>query len=216
MVSLPRSSRTEVAALSPADARAVLDAVKGDAIEPLVLLSIATGLRQGEALGLRWSDLDLDAGTATVRHALQRIAGGAPTLVEPKTAKSRRTVSLPSTVTALLRAHRTSRLTARLRAGERWIDGDYVFTTALGAPLDGVNLTHRLQRLIASAGLPRLRWHDLRHGAASLLLAQGVHPRVVMEMLGHSTIALTMNTYSHVIPALEREAAERMEEALTG
>jgi integrase len=102
----------------------------------------------------------------------------------------------------------------RLLAGSRWQETGLVFTTAIGTPLDGGSVTHRFQRMLERAGLPRLRFHDLRHACASLLLAQGVHPRVVMEILGHSQISLTMNTYSHVIPALQREAAERMDAVL--
>ena len=137
-------------------------------------------------------------------------------LVEPKTSRSRRRIALPASVAVLLREHRKAQLQARLWAGTRWQEGDFVFTTSVGTPMDGADVTRRFQRLLAAAGLPRMRFHDLRHGAASLLLAQGVHARVVMEMLGHSTIALTMKTYSHVIPELQREAADQMEAVLGG
>jgi integrase len=102
----------------------------------------------------------------------------------------------------------------RLAAGERWIDHDLVFPSQLGTLADGPNVTHRFRRLLNKAGLPPMRFHDLRHACASLLLVQGVHPRVVMEALGHSQISLTMNTYSHVLPALQREAADKMEAVL--
>ena len=213
LVDLPRVDRDEVRALSPADARAIFSAVHGDRLEPLVVLTLATGLRQGEALGLRWQDVDLDAGAIHVRHALLRM-GSKVELVEPKTKRSRRRIAIPASVVALLREHRKRQLQDRLCAGTRWQDGDYVFTSSIGTPMDGADVTRRFQRLLAAASLPRMRFHDLRHGAASLLLAQGVHARVVMEMLGHSTIALTMNTYSHVIPELQREAADKMEAVL--
>ena len=213
-VDLPRLNRTEVRALSPSDARLILDAVEGDRIGPLVSVGLATGLRLGELLGLRWRDVDVDGGSLRVRHTLQRLRGRGPQLAEPKTARSRRTIVLGPTVIAALKARRTQQLQERLWAGSRWREGDFVFSTTVGTPMIAGDVTARFQRLLRAADLPRMRIHDLRHGAASLLLSQGVHPRVVMQILGHSTIALTMNTYSHVIPALERDAADLMEIAL--
>jgi integrase len=210
LVDLPRVQRKHVTAISPADARAILAAVKGDRLEPLVTVTLGTGLRQGEALGLRWQDVDLEAGELEVRHALQRMSGSVE-LVEPKTDRSRRRIALAPYVVTVLREHRKRQLQERLWAGSRWQEGDFVFTSSIGTPMTGGDVTKRFQGLLAAAGLPRIRFHDLRHGAASLLLAKGVHPRVVMEMLGHSTIALTMNVYSHVIPELQREAADQME-----
>jgi integrase len=178
------------------------------------MLALAAGLRQGEALGLHWQDVDLDAGTLRVRVALQRLEGRGLQTVEPKTARSRRSIALPPQVIESLRAHKSRQAQERLLAGSRWQDSGFVFTTATGTPLEGSSVTHRFQKLLRRAGLPHLRFHDLRHACASLLLAQGVHPRVVMETLGHSQISLTMNTYSHVIPALQRDATERMDAIL--
>ena len=158
---------------------------------------------------------DLEARSLVVRRVLQRIDGKLQ-FFETKTARSRRTVSLPKTIVADLRAHRLRQLEERLWAGSRWQEHGLVFTTTIGTPLDGSNVTHRLQAILERAGLPRMRFHDLRHAAASLLLARGVSPRVVMELLGHSQISLTLNTYSHVIPALLSAAADQMEHVLTG
>jgi integrase len=213
LVDPPRVPRYEVRPMTPEQARVFLDAARGHRHEALYTVALAVGLRQGEALGLRWEDIDLDAGTLAVRHALQRV-GGKLQLVEPKTRLSRRTIALPPLVVGALRAHRTRQLEERLWAGSRWREQNYVFTTSIGTPLDGTNVTHHLQAMLSAAGLPKQRFHDLRHACASLLLAQGVHPRVVMETLGHSQISLTMNTYSHVIPSLQRDAADRMEEML--
>lgn len=210
-----RVPRYELTPLDPAQARRLLDVIRGDRLEALYTVALAVGLRQGEALGLRWEDVDLDAGMMNVRHALQRVDGRL-VLVEPKSHTSRRTIALPAGTVAALREHRRRQLEERVLAGRRWQDQDLTFTTTIGTPLDGTAVTKRFQRLLAYAGLPRQRFHDLRHACASLLLAQGVHPRVVMEVLGHSQISLTMNTYSHVIPALQREAADRMEALLAG
>ena len=121
---------------------------------------------------------------------------------------------MPPIVISALRSHRVRQTMERLAAGERWVDLDLVFPSWRGTLADGPNITHRFHKLLERAELPTMRFHDLRHACASLLLAQGVHPRVVMETLGHSQISLTMNTYSHVLPALQREAANQMEAIL--
>jgi len=204
LASPPRVAHREIESWDATQVRTFLDAIRGHRLEALFTVAVTTGLRQGELLGLRWSDVDLSGGTLTVRHALQRVEGRLQ-LVETKTAKSRRTVPLPELA---LRALRTVQ--------EGPIIGTHLFTTPSGSPLYGTAVYRDFLDVIAAAGLPRIRFHSLRHTAASLLLAQGAHPRVVMEMLGHSTIALTMNTYSHVIPALERDAADRMNAILIG
>ncbi len=211
----PRVPRRDVRPLTPDQARIFLDAIRGERLEALYIVALGVGLRQGQILGLGWEDVDLEGSVLTVRHALQRVDGRL-VLVEPKSATSRRVVALPAFVREALRAHRTRQLHDRLLAGSRWHDDPraLVFTTTVGTPLDGIAVTRRFQAHLAGAGLRRQRFHDLRHACASLLLAQGVSPRVVMETLGHSQISLTLNTYSHVIPALGRAAAERMDEAL--
>jgi integrase len=171
------------------------------------------GLRQGEALGLRWQDVDLEAGTLRVEHGLQRI-GGRLQLVPTKSTRSRRTVLVPTLVTDALRAHRTRQLEERLLAGGRWHDGGYVFSSTIGTPIDAAELRRAFAAILRRAGLPVIRFHDLRHSAASLMLAQGVAARVVMETLGHSSYSLTMDTYSHVLPALQRQAADAMDRLL--
>jgi integrase len=213
LVDPPRVPSFEVRPLTPDQARLFLDAAAGNRLGALFVVALALGLRQGEVLGLSWEDIDLQARTLTVRRSLQRI-DGVLRLVEPKTSRSRRMLTVPTLVVDALRAHRTRQLEERLWAGARWREYDLVFTSTIGTPLDGTNVTHRLHILLEQAGLPRQRFHDLRHACASLLLAQGVHPRVVMETLGHSQISLTMNTYSHVMPDLKSEAAERMQAIL--
>ncbi len=213
LVDGPRVPHRDVQPLSPDEAKGLLEAAGNHRLGALFSVALAVGLRQGEALGLGWNDIDLDAGALTVRKTLQRVAGSF-VFGEPKTVRSRRTIALPAVAVSALRTHRTRQMEERLAAGPLWEDVGLVFTTATGRPLQGSNVTRAFQQLLAGAGLRRQRFHDLRHSCASLLLAQGVHPRVVMEILGHSQIALTMNTYSHVLPPLQREAAARMDEAL--
>jgi integrase len=146
-----------------------------------------------------------------VRRASQRIPHQGTQLVETKTARSRRTLVVPPIVISALRAHRAQQAVERLAAGEDWVDLDLVFPSERGTLADGPNITHRFHKLLERAELPPMRFHDPRHACASLLLVQGVRPRVVMETLGPSQISLTMNAYSHVLPSLQREAAHRME-----
>jgi integrase len=213
LVDPPRATKPEMRPLDPSEARRLLDAVRGDRLEALYAVALALGLCQGEALGLRWQDVDLDAGILQVRVALQRIRGGEPRLVEPKTRQSRRVLPLPSSIAAHLRAHRTRQGEDRRAAGDAWQGErwDLVFCTGDGRPLDARHVVRYFKAHLKKAGLPDIRFHDLRHSCASLLIAQGVHPRVVMELLGHSTIALTMNTYAHVLPEAQRQAAAVIE-----
>ncbi|HSH77958.1 MAG TPA: site-specific integrase [Herpetosiphonaceae bacterium] len=217
LVDPPHYQPPEVQPFTPEEAQAFLVAAKGDRLEALYTVVLAVGLREGEALGLRWEDVDLTKGLIRVRKQVQRIDGKLQ-LKDIKTAKRKRsrTVSLPPVLLAALRSHRTRQLEERLLAGGRWRDWDLVFPSTIGTPLDARNVLRRFQKLVATAGLPHQRFHDLRHCCASLLLAQGVPPRVVMEILGHSDIRLTMNTYAHVMPVLQREAADLMEAFLTG
>ncbi|MGA2513933.1 MAG: tyrosine-type recombinase/integrase [Candidatus Limnocylindrales bacterium] len=214
LVDGPRVRRAEIHPLTPDEARQLLASVRGSRDEALYTVAIAMGLRQGEALALRWSDVDLDAGALTVRHTLQRLDRKAE-LMEPKTPKSRRTLSMPAPVLTALRDHRRRQLEERLAMGEDWQDLDFVFASGIGTPLDASAVTHRYQRTLLAAGLPRQRFHDTRHACASFLLAQGVPLRVVQEILGHSRISTTADVYAHVLPTLQKDAADRMGELLS-
>jgi integrase len=193
--------------------RAFLSAVQGERWEALYTVALACGLRRGEALGLRWGDVDLDAGTIAVRNAWIMV-GSRPRLEALKTERSRRTLALPAVATASLRAHRTRQLEERLRAGDEWTERGFVFTSYMGSPVGPRNLDRHFKRMLAKAGVSDRRLYDLRHACATLLLVQGVPMRTVMELLGHSTIVLTMNTYTHVVAEVKREAADRMNDLL--
>lgn len=181
----------------------------------LYITALGTGLRQGELLGLRWEDVDLDAGRVRVRHTLANV-GGTLTLLEPKTERSRRNVMLPDSVTAALRAHRTRQRMERLVAGSRWVDSGHVFTSTIGTPLHAATVTRAFQAALARAGLPHSRFHDLRHAAATFLLARGMTLEDVKNLLGHSSITLTSNTYGHVLEQRQRQVAQAMDAVLGG
>ena len=173
-------------------------------------VALALGLRQGEALGLKWDAVDVEGRTLNVRVALQRV-GGEWKLAEPKSLRSCRAIALPEVVLAAFKSHRVQQLKDRLAAGQRWQDLGFVFTSSVGTPLEPSNVTKKFRKLLVSAKMPLIRFHDLRHTAATFLLAQGVDARTIMETLGHSQISLMLNTYSHVLPSLQREAARKMD-----
>ena len=214
-VELPRSRRFNIQPLTPAEARTFLESIRGDRLQALYSVALTMGLRQGEALGLRWSDVDLDLGYLRITKQLQRV-DGVLQRVELKTERSRRTLVLPASILQGLRDHRRQQVEERLASGGEWKESGFVFTTPEGLPLEGTTVTRHFHRHLDRAGLEQRRFHDLRHSCATLLLVQGVSPRVVMDVLGHSEIAMTMNTYSHVVPELRRDAADRMEELLNG
>ncbi len=214
LVDGPRVPRRPASVLNPDEARRFLEAARGHRLGALYTVALSLGLRQGEALGLRWSDVDLDKRVLRVQGALQRVPGAGLALVEAKTATSNRVVVLPTVCVDVLRDQRVRQVQDRLVAGSRWEETGLVFTSGVGTGLDGGMVTKSLQRLLVDSDLPRLRFHDLRHSAASLLMAQGVPPRVVMEVLGHSRFGMTMDVYTHVFPALLEGAADAMDRTL--
>jgi integrase len=177
-------------------------------------VALALGLRQSEALALQWKDIDLLTGTLTVRRSIHRVKGGGLIYEEPKTRCSQRTLALPVPLVAELGRHKAVQLGEQMLAGSDWHDEDLVFAQSNGRPIDKKADHDDWTRLLQSAGVRHVRLHDGRHTAATLLLSEGVHPRVVMEVLGHSQMRTTTDIYSHVMPALGRDAADRMGKAL--
>lgn len=209
----PTVAHREAAVLTPDQAQTLLETVRTERLFALYAVAMAAGLRRGEALALRWTDVDFDAGTLRVTRTLSRVSAGL-VFTAPKTARGRRTIPLPAALFAELRAHRVRQASERLAAGSVWQEHGLVFPSATGTPMDPRNAHRAFTTAAARAGLPGVSLHVLRHTCASLLLAQGVHPRVVMETLGHSGISVTMDVYAHVMPQQQREAAERMAGAL--
>lgn len=203
--------------LNTVDLRRLIAAAEHHPVGPAVAVAATTGLRQGELLGLSWADVRLTApASLTVRRSLARSYGGDGwELAEPKTARSRRTVNLPTAAVAALHAAKARQDVARTAAGSAWQDTPgLVFTDAVGRPLRGYNLTREFHALLEATGLPSIPFHALRHTAATAMLTAGVPLRVVADVLGHSTITITANIYAGVVPELRREAAEAMDRAL--
>lgn len=211
----PRVVRREVVALTPDQAKALLVASANHRLYPLIAVAISLGMRQGEILGLRWQDVDLERGVIRVQHALHR-AQKKWELTEPKSHKSHRAIKMPESLVPLLNSHRKRQLEARLVAGDRWKENGFVFSGLAGQPLEGTVLNRDVKGLLRAAGLPTVHFHALRHSCATLLLAQGVPARVVMEILGHSDVRLTLNTYSHVVEQLQDVAASKTDAVLFG
>ena len=208
----------EVRALTLDRAQALLRAVEGDRLAAVFHVALGLGLRQSEALGLRWSDVDLSEGSMRIQRTLQRV-DGAYRFFDPKTPRSRRTIPIPPPVVRALRDHRARQLSERLKVGSAWQGetwGGLIFTNEIGEPLASFHVTGRFRSLLKAAGLPDMRYHDLRHGAATLMAAQGVPARVAMEVLGHSQISTTMEIYSHVADESQRDAVNRVADALWG
>jgi integrase len=168
-------------------------------------------LRQGELIALRWSDLDWETGVLSVQRQIQRIRGQGLVTTEPKSKKSRRSIALGTSTLDTLRRHRQLLRTQARLAGDAWQPNDLIFPSTIGTPIEPRNLYRHFRRLLDRAGLPAIRFHDLRHTSATLLLECGVHPKVVQERLGHSSINLTLDTYSHVAPHMQRRAADLIE-----
>ncbi|WP_137994228.1 tyrosine-type recombinase/integrase [Streptomyces vilmorinianum] len=208
----PRPRRFEP--LTAEEARQFLTAAEGHRLHALFELALHTGLRKGELLGLRWEDLDLDTGTAAIRRTLQRTTAGGLTTLPTKTRASERRIALPTRCVHSLKLHHEQQKTEREAAGTTWQHDGHVFTTAQGRPIDPTNLTRTFTTLLRKAGLRRIRFHDLRHSTATLLLEQGVELVVIKELLGHAHIGVTATVYAHVRLRLQRDAIDTLSTAL--
>lgn len=219
LVELPRQVRKEMRALSPAEASEFLKAASADRWGVLFAFALATGMRPEEYLGLQWKDVDLKTGIVIVRRALiWRSVGGGWYFGEPKTTRSRRSIPLPASTLRALLVHRRQQAEERLKAGAAYQQNDLVFATPEGGPLAPRNLKRRHFRpILERAKLPQdLRLYDLRHTCATLLLASNEHPKVVSERLGHASITLTLDVYSHVLPTMQEAASQKLESLLYG
>jgi len=211
---LPRITREEIDPLSPEEARCLLEAASGDRLEALYVLALNTGMRQGELLALKWDDVDLERGVLRVRRTLTHV-DKAFVLGEPKTKKSRRTIRLTSGAVQALEEHLSRQLEEMERMGSLYQPGGLIFATEAGTIINPSNLRNRsFKPLLKRAGLRPIRFHDLRHTCATLLLGKDVNPKIVSEMLGHASVSITLDIYSHLLPDMQEKAAKALEEAL--
>lgn len=211
-VTPPRPSRSEMKTLTSDQVRTLFTHTGGDRLHALWVVLVTTGMRLGEALGLAWDDIDFEAGSLTIRRALQRQRGNGLVLAPPKTRRSRRTIYPDLDTLRVLKSHRASQLAERMAAGPLWENASTIFTTGMGRMLDPGNVRETFGRRLKAAGLPDVRIHDLRHTAATYLFTQGKHPSEVQALLGHSTVTLTLDTYTHVLPQQSKETTACMSE----
>lgn len=208
-VTLPRLETSERPVLTPLQAQQLVQAVKDHQLEALFVVALTTGLRHGELRALKWRDLDLDQKALHVRHSASEISGYGTVESEPKSRKSRRTVALHDFVIEVLKNHRIAQLELRLKVGRAWRDLDLVFPSKTGYYFSKGTIYRNFYMILKDADLPKIRLHDLRHSAATILLAMGVHIKVVQEILGHSNVSLTLKVYGHVLPGMQAEAMQK-------
>ena len=194
--------------------RVLLEIAKDTIYHPLIHLAVYTGMRRSELLALRWQSVDLDLATLSVVQVMHRLRGGRFIFEPPKTAKSRRMVALSPTAVLALRAHKERQVSDKILMGSSLYDQDLVFCHPDGSPLKPDTVTHAFADLMSKARLPKIRFHDLRHTHASLMLKANVHPKIVSERLGHASVSITLDTYSHVAPGLQAAAALRFDEGM--
>jgi integrase len=213
-IELPKVERTERRVFTPDEARKFIAAC-GEVPRGLIVeFALLTGMRPEEYLALRWSDYDARRGAVTVQRVLV-MHKGETSFEKPKTAKARRAIPLPQSLCAKLAAHRKEQLQIKLKAGRAWVNNDLIFCTRTGTPLRRGNVTEQVyEKVLDRAGLPRIRLYDLRHSQATIMLIMNEHPKVVSERLGHSSVQITMDTYSHVLSGMQERATERLEELL--
>jgi len=207
----PRPRRRELQVVDVEVANAILHGLEGSFFELPAAIAIATGMRRGEVLGLRWGDLDEDLTLAQVRRVAQ--PGERETIYEePKTRRSKRSVVLPSFLRPHLERQRQNQAKRRAKLGRRWKETGHIVDRGNGEPVNPNNFSGRWTRCLSCRGLPPIRFHDLRHAHATLMLLQGVHPKIVSERLGHASIGITLDTYSHVLPSMQQEAADAFDQ----
>jgi integrase len=214
VVDPPKVEKKEMNPLSAAQVKVLLEAAKGDRLEAFYLLAVSTGMRLGELQALKWADIDLSERTLSVNRTLSATKGG-PVFGPPKTSRSRRKIFLSLKSVEALRRHRERQATEKEVLGDRWHDDDLVFCSVVGTPLSRHNLGSRsFKPLLRRANLPNIRFHELRHTCATLLLSKNVHPKLVQELLGHASISTTLDTYSHVLCGMSRVVADTMDNIL--
>ena len=211
-VNQPHPVKHEIRPLTKEQALQLLEAVQGDRFEALFTLALATGMRRGELLALRWTDINFQEGSLWVRRTINRIGKHGLVESEPKTESSKRNILLPRFVLTALIQHRTWQAEVRAKAGEAWQERDIVFSNYRGGYIEPADLVKKFKQLLKAANLPDMRFHDLRHSAATILLGMGVPVKLVQELLGHSHFAMTMDRYSHVLPSMQRGMMDQLDD----
>lgn len=216
LVQLPKKRQKEMDVLSQEESLVFLNALKDERFETLFSFALASGMRCQEYLGLQWKDINFENNTATVQRAVVwHRSGGGWEFSQPKTAKSRRTIPMPLSVMQAIRRHRIQQNKERLKLGAAWHQNELVFPSEIGTPLNPPNVTRHFKKMLEKAEIrTSIRLYDLRHTHATLLLQAGINPKIVSERLGHSSVVLTLDVYSHVLPNMQQDATDQLEQML--
>jgi integrase len=214
-VTVPARNRREMKTFSVKEVKIFLEAIEGSRLEALFHLAVTSGLRLSEILGLKWPDLGWETGSLRITRQLQRVPEKGLIFSEPKSASSRRNIVIGPTTLHKLKEHKGNHDIEREQYVERWQDLDLIFTTLKGSPIGPRNLYREFKSIIRSAGLPDIRFHDLRHTCATMMLQSGVNVKVIQTVLGHSSVVITLDTYSHLLPGMQAEAAEMVDSLIT-
>jgi integrase len=211
LVEKPKPKKKEMKTWNNLQVMSFLSVIQDPKYQALFYLAVTTGMRQGELLGLMWEDLDWITGYIQVKRQLQRITGYGKVLRKPKTASGQRMIVLGQTALDMLKENKENQFKLKNFAGEKWEENDFIFTSNKGTGIEPRRMYLMFKKYSAKANLPSIRLHDLRHTAATLMLQENVHPKIVQERLGHSDITLTLNTYSHVTPVMQSDVAEKLD-----
>ena len=215
LIDAPRVAQAETTAWTADEARRFLEGVATDRLAAMWVLFVTSGMRRGEMAGLKWTDLDFERGVLVVQRAVIS-AGKGTEVAEPKTRRSRRAVPLDVMTLDALQVHRRAQLAERLKLGEMWIDSGRMFCGLTGEPLHPDTVSKEFAKIVRTVDVPRIRLHDLRHTSATVAMEAGVHPKIVSERLGHSTVSITLDLYSHATPSLQTDAADQIGAAVFG
>ncbi len=216
LVTPPRIVSREVTPLTLEQAHTLLEGVREHRLEVLLTMAVVTGMRRGELLALRWSNIEFDRQTLLVLHTVDYIPHYGYVETEPKTKAGKRLISLPSFLIDMLKEHRIQQLERRLKVGDAWENRDLVFPDLHGGYFNSNYLLRMFKKLLQEVGVPHMHFHDLRHSAATILLSMGVNMKVVQELLGHSDIAITLGLYSHLLPTMQKEVVDKWDDEFGG
>ncbi len=208
----PKAVKHEIHPLTKEQAQMLIEVAKGTQLEVLITLAVTTAMRSGELRGLKWQDIDLQKKTLSIQRTMYRISKKGVIAADPKTEKSKSVIMLPQLAINVLVLQRERQAELRMKAGQAWHENDLVFTNGIGKFLEAQHLQLKFKKLLKDADLPDIRFHDLRHSAATILLSMGAHPKQVQELLRHSNIAMTMDRYSHVLPSMQRKMMDDLDD----
>ncbi len=212
LVDSPRVVSREGTPLTLEQAKKLLEGIRGHRLEVALMMAVITGMRKGEILALRWSNVDLERRVLHVLHTVDYIPGYGYVENEPKTRAGKRTIDLPDFFIDMLKRHRAKQDERRLRVGETWENRDLVFPDLAGGYLNPIHVLRMFKKILEQAGLPHMHFHDLRHSAASILIGMGINPKVIQELLGHSDISITLGIYGHLFPSMQQDVVERWQD----